>query len=238
MNAQTIIASAMKEIAVLPSGEVPSAAESADCFLYLNNMIDEWTTERLMIFTVARQIFPLTVGQQVYTLGTGGNFNIPRPTRVERAGIINLSNPAQPLELPLEYLTFDQWAEIPVKNIQSALPQKVWNDNGFPLMNLSYWCVPTQSVQTALYCWSMLTAFPDLVTDEEFPPGYANALIFGLAVNIGDMFGRPAPPSVIAKALTAKARVKTINAPLIDLHVDAALVAKGRHYNWRSDLYQ
>ena len=135
-------------------------------------------------------------------------------------------------------LTDDQWAEIPVKNIQSALPQKLYNDGAYPLMNLSFWCVPNEAVNVSLYMWTQLTQFADLVTDYTFPPGYFEAIIYNLAVRMAPEFGRQMQPDVIGLAVAALSRIKTINLPKLDLRVDAALNAKGRHYNWRSDTYQ
>lgn len=238
MNGLTIIASAMRVIGSLASGETPNASESSDALGILNRMLDAWSADRLMVFTITIQQFPLTSGVQTYTLGTGGMFNTPRPARLERANIVSLSNPSQPLELPLEMLTDDQWAEIPVKNIQSALPQKLYNDGAYPLMNLSFWCVPNEAVNVSLYMWTQLTQFADLVTDYTFPPGYFEAIIYNLAVRMAPEFGRQMQPDVIGLAVAALSRIKTINLPKLDLRVDAALNAKGRHYNWRSDTYQ
>ncbi len=233
MTGVDLISSSLRLIGVLASGETASGAEATDALAILNDMIDSWQIERLMIFTTSRQVFPLTSGQQAYTIGTGGNFNVPRPTRIDRAGIINLGNPAQPLELPMEYLTVEQWAAIPVKNIQSALPLKVWDDGGYPLRTLYYWCIPNTSVQTALYTWTALSQFADLVTVYTFPPGYAKALRYCLAVDLAPEYGRPIPMEVATQAILSKANIKSLNVPLLDLRCDPALVAPDKQiFNW------
>src|SRR5947208_3192286 len=124
MTGLALISSALRLIGVLASEETPTAAEAADALVVLNQMIESWTVERMMIFTLGISEFPLIPGQQTYTLGVGGNFNLARPARIERMGIVSLNNPSQPLELPLEMLDDEQWAAIPVKLIQSSLPQK------------------------------------------------------------------------------------------------------------------
>jgi len=239
MNALQIIESAMRVTNALASGETPTAAEQQDALSILNLMLDAWSADRLMVFTITISEFPLIVGQQTYALGTGGDFDIPRPARLDRAGIVSLNNPSQPLELPLEMLTTDQWAAVPVKNITSALPQKLYNDGAFPFMNLSFWCVPTQTVNVRLYYWTLLQQFADLTTDYEFPPGYFEAIKYNLAVRLAaENIGTLISPAVAALAIASIMRIKTINLPELDLRVDAALSAKGRHYNWRSDTYQ
>src|SRR6266699_7095490 len=103
----------MRLIGILAAGETADAGEMADNLMVLNQMLDSWNTERLMIFTLLISEFPLVAGQQVYTLGAGGNFNIPRPSRIERMSIVNLANPAQPLELPMEMLSDEDWQTVP-----------------------------------------------------------------------------------------------------------------------------
>ena len=239
MTALDIISSALRLIGVLASGEVPSAAEAADALVILNDMVDQWNAEELMIFTVQRQVFTLIPGQQAYTMGTGGDFNVPRPSRIDRAGIINLNNPAQPLEIPIEYMTDAQWAAIPVKNITNSLPQYVWDTQDFPLRTLNYWVIPNVACQTALYTWTSLTSFTDLTTDLTFPPGYAKAIRYSLAIDLCPEFkdGAPPPPAVISNAIQAKAIVKSANIGPIDLQCDVALIRpNGLRYDWRSDL--
>lgn len=236
MTANDIIVDALSEIQVIEAGEIPSAADASFAYNRLNFMIEAFQAERLLIFSIIRiNLGNLTVGQQTYTLGPGGFFNQLRPVRIERYGIISLNNIAQPLELPLEELTVDQWADIPVKNIQSSLPQKVWDDQGYPLRTLSYWCIPSATVQTTIYPWVQLNSFPDLVTDVIFPPAYYECLLYNLALRLANPFGGNVPPLLSQMAAESKARVKSINVPMLDLMVDPALTKRAGTYNWLSD---
>lgn len=238
MTGQDLINSALRLVGALASGELPSAAESQDCLLIGQQMIDSWQAERLMVWSIQINTFPLVPLTQTYTLGSGGTLNMPRPARIERIGIINLNNPAQPLELPLEYLTDAQWAAIPVKNIQSTLPQKVYDDQAFPLRNLNFWCVPTVAVNVTIYSWNPLSTFPDFTTDVEFPPGYVEALRYNLAVRLLAEFpGNPvSAPMVMQLATESKARIKSLNIPLLDSYCDRMLVNSGPgFYNWLTD---
>jgi hypothetical protein len=238
MTGQDLINSSLRLVGALASGESPSAAESQDCLLVGNQMMDSFQAERLMIFAIQMNEFPLTTGQQTYTLGIGGNFNIARPPKIQRMGIVSLNNPAQPLEFPLEYLTTEQWAAIPVKLIQSSLPQKVYDDGAFPLRNLNFWCIPNVAVNTRIYSWTLLTAFPDFTTDIQYPPGYAECLRYNLALRLMAEFpgNLSTAPLVIQLATESKARVKSSNTPLLDSYCDRMLVDPGKQlYNWLTD---
>lgn len=237
MTALDIISSALRLDGVLASGEVPNNAEAQDALVVLNDMLNQWNAERLMVFTIARQVFSLVPTQQLYTMGVGGNFNVPRPARIESASILSLQNPAQPMELPIEIVSETGWQNIPVKDVVSSLPQVMWDGDEFPLRNLSFWPIPTVPVSVVLYTWTALSSFPDLsVTDLTFPPGYAKAIRFCLALDLAPEYGKTVAPDVAAQAIIAKAVVKSINMPTYELHSDVALINPyGGRYNWRSD---
>jgi hypothetical protein len=238
MTGGDLLASAARLIGVLASGETLSGNESADGLLIAQQMMDSWQAERLNIFSITISEFPLTPGQQTYTLGTGGNFNIPRPAKIERMSIVSLLNPAQPLELPLEMLTEAGWQAIPVKLISSSLPTVVYDDGAFPLRNLNFWCIPTIAVNTRIYLWNALNTFPDLSTDVTFPPGYLKAIRYNLAVDLAPEFGRPIPPEVAAQAILSKNVLKNMNTPLIEARLDPVLSGDRKQtYNWISDTF-
>lgn len=240
MKGGDLIASSFRLIGVLASGETPSGAMSADALLILQQMIDAWMVERMMTFTLNIDEFALVPGQQVYTYGLTGNFNKPRPARIERMSIVNLSNPAQPLELPIEMLTDEQWQrEIPVKVITSTLPLYVYDDGAFPFRNLSFYPVPQILVNTRIYSWAPAITFSDLVTDVPLPPAYAKAMRYNLAVDFMAEFpGNPATfGQVTAIAAETKAKIKILNSPTVQSGIDQALVEpEGGYYDWRADM--
>ena len=237
MTALDLITNAMKKANTIEAGESPSSDEAADGLQDLNDMIDGWQTERLMLYAVIRQLFNLNVGQASYQMGTGApDFNVPRPVRIDRMSIISMNNPAQPLELPLEYLTTAEWARVPVKQVGSALPQRVYDDNGFPFRTFTFWAIPSTGVSVAIYSWGPLQQFADLYTDYQFPPGYRDAISWNLAFRFAGQFGPYMPPNLPMMAAESKGKVKSLNIPIVDLKCDDAIVNRGlRCYNWISD---
>src|SRR5258708_1640886 len=132
-------------IGALASGETAIAAESADALVILNQMMDAWSADRLTVFTLSRQVFTLQAGKQAYTMGSGGDFNVPRPARIQYASIISNQNPAQPLELEMDMLTDAEWQEVRVKNITSSLPRRFFDDRGFPVSIMDFFATPGNS---------------------------------------------------------------------------------------------
>ncbi|MGH9404405.1 MAG: hypothetical protein ACRD3D_01055 [Terriglobia bacterium] len=238
MNAQRLINSALRLVGATASGEGPTGDESKDSLAALNDMLDSWNTQRLAIYTVVRNVFSLVSGKGSYTYGTGGDFDAPRPPRIVRASLVINSNPSQPLELPIPLLTLGQWQSEPVKDVQSSFPLEVYDDQGFPFRTLAYWPIPVQAGnQAALYAWQALPQFADLTTDYEFPPGYARALRFNLAVDLAPEFGvQQVNPVVMKGAADSLAVVKVMNIRTEPMLCDAALLTRGGGiYNWLTD---
>jgi hypothetical protein len=64
-----IISLALKDIGALEAGETPTPEATQDAFDTLNNLIDQWSNENLLIYNVTEIIYTLTAGQTQYTIG-------------------------------------------------------------------------------------------------------------------------------------------------------------------------
>lgn len=239
MKGIDLIQSAARLAGILASGENLQGSEPADCLLILQQMIDEWQADGLKIFTTQINTFPLVLGTQNYTLGTGGTFNIPRPAKIHRMGVQILSNPVQPSEVPITLLDDDGWAEVRVKNIGGSYPLFCYDDGGFPLRTLSFWVIPGLACNVVIYSWQPLATFPDLaVTDVTFPPAYAQALRYNLAMMLAPEFDVAINPAVMLVANNSLATLKEMNLPAPILGCDPGLAGTGVSvYDYRSDTF-
>jgi len=202
-------------------------------------MLDAWSIDRLMIFTVAIQDFPLVAGQQVYTMGTGGNFNTSRPPKIERMSIVLLSNPTNPLELSMLYTTSEaEWQAILLKATQTTFPQMCYDDGANPLRSLSVWPVPREVNNLRIYSWQALSQFADLATSYNFPPGYMEAMRYNLALRLSPEFGGNLPEAVGPLAQQALGRIKSSNVPLVKLKCDDVVAGgSAAGANYRQELF-
>ena len=64
-----IISRALKDIGALEAGEVPSADAAQDALDMLNDMLDQWSNEDMIVFNFTEIIFPIIQGQTQYTIG-------------------------------------------------------------------------------------------------------------------------------------------------------------------------
>lgn len=64
-----IVSRALKDIGALEAGETPTPDAALDAFEMLNDMIDQWSNENMMVFNVTEIICPVIAGQTQYTIG-------------------------------------------------------------------------------------------------------------------------------------------------------------------------
>lgn len=231
MTTLDLITGALRLIGVVASGEALPANEAADALSALNDLLDSWSTQNLLIPNKVREVFPLVAGQQSYTMGTGGNFLTSRPMRIETALIqITSSNPV--LEVPLKIITEDEFAGIAIKTLNSTYPLYIYAEGTFPLETVNLWPVPSQSNNLVLYSWKPLANVASLTTVLSLPPGYNRALKHHLAIELAPEYGKTASQDVIGAAQAAIADIKRMNFKPSYLQVDDGLRAVPAVWNW------
>jgi len=67
-----IVSRALKDIGALEAGETASADAAQDALDMLNDMIDQWSNESMMVYNITEIIFPVVPNTTQYTLGNGG----------------------------------------------------------------------------------------------------------------------------------------------------------------------
>ncbi|HEY6022163.1 MAG TPA: hypothetical protein VIY48_20545 [Candidatus Paceibacterota bacterium] len=221
MTALEVIKSGLRLLNVIQSGEDPQAEEANDSLVILNQMLDTWNGDGLTIFTTQITDFLLTSLKQTYTLGEGGDFNMPRPAELDRCSILILSNPQQPIEYNLPIYTTQDWqSRVPVKTVQGNLPVLCYDDGAFPLRNITFWPNASDNIKWRLYSWQPLTQFGDLNGIAAFPPGYLEAIKYNLAVRLAPEFSTSVSAEVLALATSTLGQIKASNADDTQLRSD------------------
>ena len=236
-----IITSALVACGSQAAGEPVSPEDAQAGLVILNQMLDLWQIQRLLIFSIQRLIFTMNAGQQTYACGSGGDFNIPRPARVENYGVIIPSG----IELPCRALTVKEWQMLPIgktqtQALQTPVPYYVWDDPQMPLRMLSYWPTPSLGMQATIYPWIALSYFPDLKTQFTFPPAYAELIKYSLAFRCGIEFPGDVERMPLLKMMADESmdRIKVLNTGVQELSVSSLRAISGRtgHYDFYSDL--
>ena len=97
-TARQIITAALEKLNVSSANSVPTDQDIQIGLSALNSMIDSKSNDFLNIHQIQIRRFPLTPGQQVYSLGPTGDWQTERPMRMEKARL--MMNPVFPTPPP------------------------------------------------------------------------------------------------------------------------------------------
>lgn len=227
-----LITGSLRLINVVASNEAPSEDDIAICQSALEGMIDSWSNDSLLIYTINPYVFSLVGGQSQYTLGPGGDFDVTRPMNIQQA-YVNWNMGQQKVDMPIQILNDAQFAAISVKQTPSSFPFAVYDNGNYPLRTLTFWPVPTTNTDITLWLWQPLIDTTDLDAPVSFPPGYERAFRFGLAVEIAPEFGKVVPDDVKSRASMAIDGLKKLNAVPQYSSGDGGLgTGRNRPFNW------
>jgi len=233
-----IIYPALRLIRVIRPGHGPQSEILTEALACLNALLDAWNTERLTIPCVLGRTFQVVSGQQSYTIGPTGQWLLEeRPQRIEAASLIRNQSGGSPIEIPLKILILDEWQAIPVKAIQSSIPQSLYYEPSLNLGNGTVYVypVPTEANDIVLHLWNQLKQFESLSDQFVLPQGYLKALQYSLAVELAPRYENSVlSPLVIDTAVKSKAQIKSMNVVPLPLRCDEALVARRGGFDWRT----
>ena len=229
MKAQDIIYEALRLLKIVRfPGQTASTVEQADGLIFLNNLVDSWSTERLLLPVVGIAPYSLVSGQSVYTIGpSGANLTGPRPLRIDSAGIVQQSynSVSVSFRYPLKLIAETEYVAIRDKTASGDVPQVLYYAPAIPNGSLYLWPIPNvvSATQLELSAWTPLATFPDLTTDEPLAPGYARALAYNLAIEMGgQMEGATLTQETVNSAMEAKAYIMKLNSLMVPSAPDVA----------------
>lgn len=215
----TLIASSMRLIGALGSGENPTSEETNDALLVLNDLLENWSTEKLSVWGAANQTFALVPGQATYTIGTGGNFNTTRPVYVDDS-YTTFSG----IDTPVRSISQEEYNLIPLKTMQQPIVEELLFVNDFPLARITVFPVPNAAATITLSLGRVLASTVVATDTLTGPPGFLKALRFCLAVELAPEFGTEAGATVLQIAVDAKGDYKKSNQTEVVARYDNAIV--------------
>lgn len=221
-----LITESFMDLGVLADGEAPSASQAQGALRKLNNMLDAWNMESLMVYGSQSYVFPLVTSQGTYTIGTGGDFNMPRPNKITGVYLRDVALPPQTqLDLPVTLLTEMEYQNVAFKAQQSTLPYYAYVDNSYPLSTISINPVPSTS-QFSLVIWvdglfSGLTLYQNFL----LPPGYKRAITANLAIELAPQYEQEPSAITYQIATSGKDAIRANNLQSNTLSLDPRLTS-------------
>ena len=143
---------------------------------------------------------------------TDGDWAIQRPLKIERMKTMWLVNTSMyELDLDISPLTFQQFADLPLKQLPNSFALNFYNDMQFPISTIQLFPIPLVSMNLRVFLREPLVDFSDLNAIIQYPPGYERAFRFNLACEIAAEFGKDIPEKVAAIAAVSYEKLATIN---------------------------
>ena len=220
---------ALRLLGILAEGETPSAATSQDALIALNQMLDSWSTERLMAYNTIDQVFTWPVDEINRTLGPTGDFVGLRPVLLDDSTYYR--DPGTNVSYGIKFINQQQYNGIAVKTVTSTYPQVMWINMEYPNISMTIYPKPTRALEWHFVSVQVLAEPVALATELYFPPGYMRAFAYNLAMEIAPEFGVEPSPQVQRIAMTSKRDLKRINNPDDIMSMPYALVANRQRFN-------
>ena len=187
-----------------------TSAEQTYHLSRINAMMDSWSNERLTIFQVSVTNFPLTATQGVYSIGSGGNFNMTRPTKIVDPCFIRDTDGN---DIPLTLLDYQAYGAIVDKDADGSFPVYLYYEPSYSATStaqIKLWPEPVANLTLFINTIQPLTTFSTMTHPVSLPPGYQDAIETNYAMKsaLGLM---PISPDLREAAVKSKANIKTTN---------------------------
>lgn len=223
-----IVRSALRKAGVLAAGEPLSPDDGGDALEAFVLMVDGWTNESLLIPVLSTLEVPLIPGQSEYTFGevTGtppnNHVQTPRPERIITAFIRDRYN----TDYIQEIIDTETFARISRKGNESR-PSRFYYRKSWPLNTIFFESTPYADEVLHLEVIQPLSGVLPAASLQEvisLPPGYKRALIYNLAIEISDEYGKAVTPATATIAAESKKWLKRNNYRTLVLGMDRAAV--------------
>ena len=184
----------------------PSTADNNNAIEAFNNMVGIMGIEGLFPYVI-RESFSLTVGQDTYTIGSGGTFNTVRPIRILSLFIRDSNDD----DFPIKLFAMSEYNSITEKS-QSGKPTKAYYIPEHPLAKIIF-NYDADAAYTAFFEFEKgFTEVATTATTINFPNEYKAMFIYNLAVVLAEDKKINLPMSVYATAQYYKQLIDNIRA--------------------------
>lgn len=187
---QRIINLALKGAGLLGVGQSALTEDITDTLDMLNGMIGQWNRKRWIIWHLIDISVP-TTGAKTYSIGIGGDYDFPRPDRIEAAYYRQFvsATPINYIDFPLGILqSMEDYSRIALKGL-SSWPYAIFYDSAFPIGYLYPYPIP-QAGQFELHIIikDRINQFRDLTASINLPEEFFEAIWSNLAIRLGAFY--------------------------------------------------
>ena len=205
-------------------GATLDSNDLVECLAELNTMMESWSNERLMCYTIQTSTHALTASTNSYTVGTNGAIaGLGRPLKIVDPCFARDSSG---YDTPIDIIDREAYASIVDKSAGYTVPTKLFYDSEFGATSsatLYLYPSPTANVTLHFSAWKQMQNFSTVSVQAMFPPGYQLAIESNYAVQsaLGVV---PVSPDLMRVAIASKAAIKGVNTPAPVMSMDVGIV--------------
>lgn len=202
------------------SDQTLTADETSGCVRVFNDCIELFSTQNMAVYGQANQTFNTVAAQSVYTIGSGGNWNTTRPERINSPAYSVWNS----VSMPCTSMTQEEYNLIAIKTQTQEFPDRYLYVNEYPLGLVTLWPVPSAVTPVTFSIDRVISSVATAATTVNFPPGYAMAFKYKLAIMLAPEFGKKIAnyPDIVQIANDSFADIKRANKKLKILMIDPA----------------
>ncbi len=222
----------------LPGESIPNA-DAQTALTAANDLLSSWEQRYAFAPLVTRNRFDLSAvtgkggPDNPYTMGTGGDFNVPRPANqnmIRQANLI-LTASSPEVRIPLGIYTDDAYNANQVPGQTNTQPTGIYYNATYQndLGSLFIWPVVNTALNDLeLFIQQPVAQFPDLSTTMYVPSGLPLALKFNVAQLLEGTYGKQLTDRQNKIAESSLNTFKRSNqGRLVDVQNDAAGIGSG-----------
>lgn len=207
MKARELIILSGESVGIWAAGETPEASETADALSRLQMMLRAWAGSSLLVHYISREDFALTASKGEYTIGSGGEFNTVRPTKIDDGYIRDGNN----IDYPLDIIDGAKYNRHASKDT-AGIPYELFYNPDYPLGKVFLHYVPLEAYTVHIDSQKPFTEVTKLTDTMDFPPEYEEPIMYNLALRLAPEYGRVLTQEMRDLAKEGKETIEAINA--------------------------
>lgn len=197
-----IIKKAMQKGGILTKTQLPAADEYADALDNLNDMLESWSNDSMMLVARIKETFSLTGAVNGYTIGTGQTFNTTKPIDIV-AATISFGG----MDYPLAVIDDEKFQQQIMLKTQAGIPEFLNFNNAYPTSLIRLWPVDSGVSSITLLSEKTISTFA-LNDSVDLAPGWNRTLIYNLACEICGDYGVDVPEKAQQIAIESKSLIQ------------------------------
>lgn len=201
-----VISRGLRLIGVVSPSDAISGADVETGMSVLNDLLKSMGLFRALAAGPTEEVFALQPNVANYTIGVGQTFDTALPVQIDDSTFVRIGT----IDYRLQMIDGEQWAAIPLKQVGSYVPDRLYFYRQADYGELRFYPTPGSGCDLHLRSWKPFSGYTSDSDELNLPAGYERLLGYVMAEELAPEYGREAPLSVQKKAAGARHQIKAV----------------------------